>query len=53
MAALNDVPRLARNDEAGETRHGAGYRGTGDKKPSTHIVSDPFYSQIQRASGPS
>jgi len=23
MAALNDVPRLARNDEAGETRYGS------------------------------
>ena len=28
IAALNDVLRLARNDEAGETRHVACYRGT-------------------------
>ena len=42
MAALNDVPRLARNDEAGETRHVACYRGTDSKNPSTNIVSDPF-----------
>lgn len=42
MAALNDVLRLARNDKAGETRHGAGYRGAGGKKPSTTIVSAPF-----------
>jgi len=42
IAALNDVLRLARNDVAGETRHGAGYRGTGGKKPSTNIMSDPF-----------
>jgi len=27
IAALNDVPRLARNDAAGETRHGACSRG--------------------------
>ena len=42
IAALNAVPRLARNDAAGETRHVASYRGTGGKKPSTNIVSDPF-----------
>jgi len=42
MAALNDVLWLARNDEAGETRHVACYRGTCGKKPSANIVSDPF-----------
>ena len=44
MAALNDVQRLARHDEAGETRHVACYRVTCGKKPSTNIVSDPFLS---------
>ena len=43
MAALNDVLRLARNDAAGETRHGACYSGTGGVKPSTTIMSAPFY----------
>ena len=39
---LNDVLRLARNDETGETRHIAYYRGTCGKKHSTNIVSDPI-----------
>lgn len=44
IAALNDVLRLARNDEAGETRPVACYRGIDGKKPSTNIVSDSFLS---------